>query len=266
MSACTLYHDKGPEPWFRKTSTDAWLSTGVGEAIDGADDVSVDQGDIYCVVCYETGALEIFDVPNFNCVFTVDEFVSGGTHLFDIYVREHVRDLAIKGNKGSEEVAGQSRKENPQNIKVVELAVQRWSGNHSRPFLFGILSDGTVLCYHAYLFEGSDSTSKIEDSVRDSESLSSVSASRLRNLRFLRVPLDAYTREETSNEAPSQRITVFQNISGHQGLFLSGSRPTWFMVFRERFRVHPQVRDIVLFLIIGKLTRAADLSNGLNIG
>ncbi|KAF2311761.1 hypothetical protein GH714_026561 [Hevea brasiliensis] len=74
VSACTLYHDKGPEPWLRKASTDAWLSTGISEAIDGADGGPHDQGDIYCIVCYETGALEIFDVPNFNSVFSVDKF------------------------------------------------------------------------------------------------------------------------------------------------------------------------------------------------
>lgn len=243
VSACTLYHDKGPEPWLRKTSTDAWLSTGISEAIDGADGGPHDQGDIYCVVCYENGALEILDVPNFNSVFFVDKFVSGKTHLVDTYMREPPKDLQKLVNRSSEDIAGPGRKESTQNLKVVELAMQRWSGHHSRPFLFGILTDGTILCYHAYLFEGPEGT-KIEDSVsaQNSVGLSSVSASRLRNLRFVRVALDTYTREEAANETPCQRITIFKNISGYQGLFLSGSRPAWFMVFRERLRVHPQVR------------------------
>ncbi|KAL8217962.1 hypothetical protein R6Q57_021335, partial [Mikania cordata] len=37
ITACTLYHDRGTEPWLRKTSTDAWLLSGVGEAIEGPD-------------------------------------------------------------------------------------------------------------------------------------------------------------------------------------------------------------------------------------
>ncbi|KAJ0042930.1 hypothetical protein Pint_17292 [Pistacia integerrima] len=254
ISACTLYHDKGPEPWLRKTSTDAWLSTGVGESIDGADGGTLDQGDIYCVVCYESGDLEIFDVPNFNCVFTVDKILSGRTHLIDTYAWEPSKDSQTNINKSSEEVTGQGRKENIQNMKVVELAMQRWSGHHSRPFLFGILTDGTILCYHAYLYEGPEGSSKIEDSVsaQGSASVGNASASRLRNLRFVRIPLDAYTREEMSNEAPCQRITIFKNISGHQGFFLSGSRPSWFMVFRERLRVHPQLCDgsIVAFTVL----------------
>ena len=242
VSACTLYHDNGPEPWLRKTSTDAWLSTGVDEAIDGAL-----QGDIYCVVCYESGSLEIFDVPSFTCVFSLDKFVSGSTPLFDTLVQEQSKDPQKEVNKSSE-VTGQGRKENVQNMKVVELAMQRWSGQHSRPFLFGILSDGTILCYHAYLFEGQESTSKIEDSnsAINSSGLSNTGASRLRNLRFVRVPLDTYAREETSDGMPCQRISIFKNIAGYQGLFLSGSRPAWFMVFRERLRIHPQVRNQVL--------------------
>ncbi|XP_034204050.1 cleavage and polyadenylation specificity factor subunit 1 isoform X3 [Prunus dulcis] len=245
ISACTLYHDKGPEPWLRKTSTDAWLSTGIDEAIDGADGVSHDQGDVYCVVCYESGSLEIFDVPNFNCVFSVDKFVSGNAHLVDTLMRDPPKDPQKLINKSSEEVSGQGRKENIQNMKVVELAMQRWSGQHSRPFLFGILNDGMILCYHAYLFEGPETASKTEDlaSAQNTTGVSNLSASRLRNLRFVRVPLDTYAKKDTSNETSCQRMTIFKNIAGYQGLFLSGSRPAWFMVFRERLRIHPQLCD-----------------------
>ncbi|XP_024029666.1 cleavage and polyadenylation specificity factor subunit 1 [Morus notabilis] len=248
ISACTLYRDKGPEPWLRKTSTDAWLSTGVDEAIDGADETLQDQGDIYCVVCYESGSLDIYDVPSFNYVFSVDNFISGRPHLVDAFVQEQPKDLQKATNKNSEESAGQGRKENVQNMKIVELAMQRWSGKHSRPFLLGILTDGSILCYHAYLFEGPESTSRTEDSVSSRNS----SGSRLRNLRFVRVPLDSYAREETSDGMPCQRISVFKNIAGYQGLFLSGSRPAWFMVFRERLRVHPQLCDgsIVAFTVL----------------
>lgn len=236
IAACTLYHDKGPEPWLRKTSTDAWLSTGIGEAFDGADGALHDQGDIYCVVCFESGTLEIFDVPNFGSVFSVDNFVNGKAYLGDTLILEPFVDAQKIVNKNSE-VAGHGRKEDSQNMKVVELAMQRWSGQHSRPFLFGILTDGTILCYHAYLFEGSENTSKIE------ENLSNTDAARLKNLRFVRIPLDTYTREEVSPTTPFPRITMFKNVGGFPGLFLSGSRPAWFMIFRERLRIHPQLCD-----------------------
>ncbi|XP_054786519.1 cleavage and polyadenylation specificity factor subunit 1 isoform X2 [Prosopis cineraria] len=253
VSACTLYHDKGPDPWLRKTSTDAWLSTGVGEAIDGADGAVQDHGDIYCVVCYENGALEMFDTPNFSCVFSVEKFVSGKSHLVDTLVVEASKD-SPKVDEGSGEVTNQGRKENVQTMKVVELAMQRWSGQYCRPFIVGILSDGTILCYHAYFYEGSDGTSKVEDlaSAQGPAGLNGTSASRLRNLRFVRAPLDIYAREETLSGSLSQRITIFKNIGGYQGFFLSGSRPAWVMVLRERLRVHPQLCDgsIVAFTVL----------------
>lgn len=251
VSACTLYLDKGPDPWLRKASTDAWLSTGIGEAIDGTDGTLHDQSDIYCIVCTENGTLEIFDVPSFNCVFSFDNFISGKPYLVDTFVKEP-KDVH-RVSYGSSESSGQGRKENLQNMKVVELAMQRWSGKHSRPFLFAILTDGTVLCYHAYLFEAQEST-KSEQSVsgKDSLSLNQANTSRLRNLRFMRTPFDMHTREETSGATTYPRMSVFNNVGGHQGLFVSGSLPAWFMVFRERLRVHPQICDgsIVAFTVL----------------
>ncbi|CAN8244624.1 unnamed protein product [Cochlearia groenlandica] len=236
VSACTLYHDKGPEPWLRKASTDAWLSSGVGEVGDGADGGHHDQGDIYCVLCYESGALEIFDVPSFNCVFSFDKFASGRSHLSDMPIHE-------LEHENSEDNTS-ARNEDITKTKVVELAMQRWSGHHTRPFLFAILADGTILCYHAYLFEGVDGI-KAENSLylEGIASLNSSGSSKLRNLKFLRIPVDTSTREETSDGVLTQRITMFNNISGHQGFFLSGSRPGWCMLFRERLRFHSQLCD-----------------------
>ncbi|KAI3970200.1 hypothetical protein MKW92_050293 [Papaver armeniacum] len=252
ISACTLYHDKGPEPWLRKASTDAWLSTGVGEAIDGIDGAMHDQGDIYCVVCYESGTLDIFDVPTFNCVFSVDKFISGKSHLVDTFTGVTSNDPQKNKNKNLEEI--QVMKEDAQNMKVVELGMQMWSGQHARPFLFGLLTDGTMLCYHGYLYEGQENTPKMEEAVSSESSvnLSSNSTSRLRNLRFARVPLETYTREDASSTGPSQRMTMFKNVGGYQGLFLSGSRPAWFMVCRERLRIHPQLCDgsVVAFTVL----------------
>ncbi|CAM8962394.1 unnamed protein product [Rhodiola kirilowii] len=244
ITSCTLYHDKGPEPWLRKASSDAWLSSGISEGIDGNDGVPNDQGDIYCVVCYSNGSMGIYDVPNFNCVFTADNFASGKSHLVDSAIPDPSEDSQEVGSL-NEEASGPSKKDTTENIKVVELAMQRWSGQHSRPFVFAILSDGTVLCYHAYLCEGLDNTSKCDDAMPDQNSTNSnnISASRLRNLRFVRIPLDSYTREKVPAQNPCRRMTIFKNVGGYQGLFLSGSKPAWFMICRERVRVHPQLCD-----------------------
>ncbi|XP_074570014.1 cleavage and polyadenylation specificity factor subunit 1 [Curcuma longa] len=256
ICACALYHDKGTEPWLRKTSTDAWLSTGITEAIDGHDGLYNDQGDIYCLVCYESGTLEFFDLQNFKCVFSVENFIYGKTHLLDKYAREP--STSFQGSKGKvSEDSNDFLKELSRDMKIVELAMHRWPGQYTRPFLFAILSDGTMLCYHAYLYEGLDGAPKFEDAVfpQKSADASNISGSRLRNLRFVRVPIDIATREEFSNVVARPRITIFKNVGGYRGLFLSGSRPAWFMVCRERVRVHPQLCDgsIVAFTVLHNL-------------
>uniref|UniRef100_A0A7N0U7D7 Cleavage and polyadenylation specificity factor subunit 1 n=1 Tax=Kalanchoe fedtschenkoi TaxID=63787 RepID=A0A7N0U7D7_KALFE len=244
ITACTLYHDKGPEPWLRKSSTDAWLTSGIGEGIDGNDGAAQDQGDIYCVVCYNNGSMGIYDVPNFTCVFSADNVASGKSHLVDSAIPDPSRDTQSVGGTKIEDVSGLSKRAIMEDIKVVEIAMRRWPGQHSRPFIFVILSDGTVLCYHAYICEGLDNASKL-DSVpgQSSTNLNNISASRLRNLRFVRIPLDSYTREKSTDHKPSQRMTIFKNVGSYQGLFLSGSKPAWFMICRERVRVHPQLCD-----------------------
>jgi len=143
------------------------------------------------------------------------------------------------------------KKEPPQNLKVVELVMQRWSGQYSRPFLFGILNDGTMLCYHAYLYEGLDNVPKVEDAVSPHQSgdKNSTGAARLRNLGFHHVPIDINTRDESSNITTRPRITIFKNVGGYHGLFLTGSRPAWFMLCRERLRVHPQVSILDYFAL-----------------
>ncbi|KAL3524193.1 hypothetical protein ACH5RR_017027 [Cinchona calisaya] len=253
ISACTLYHDKGPEPWLRKTSTDAWLSTGIGEPIDGSDGASHDLGDVYCIVCYDSGDLEIFDVPNFTRVFSMDKFASGRTNLVDSFIPQPA-DTTQEVVKITDDATAHGRKENITNIRVVELAMHRWAGKHSRPFLFGILSDGTILCYHAYVFESSDTGSKDEKAInsQNSGNLSSMSGSRFRNLRFVRVSLDTYARDEMPSGTLPKHFSIFKNVGGFQGLYLSGSRPAWFMMFRERLRVHPQLCDgpIVAFTVL----------------
>ncbi|MQM02178.1 hypothetical protein Taro_034945 [Colocasia esculenta] len=251
VSACALYHDKGPEPWLRKTSTDAWLSTGVAEAIDGTDGSLHEQGDIYCLVCFESGTLKFFDVPYFNCVFSDNNFLSGKTHLVDTFIEGISKESQKNKNKSSGEAGSQVKRESSQSMNIVELTMHRWSGQYSRPFLFGILNDGTILCYHAYLYEGQEGSPKKEVSLSPQAS-GGTNPSRLRNLRFVRVFLDTFTREEPTAGNQCQRINVFKNVGGYEGIFLSGARPVWFMLCRERLRVHPQHCDgsIVAFSVL----------------
>ncbi|KAJ1270311.1 hypothetical protein BS78_06G044200 [Paspalum vaginatum] len=248
ISSCTLYLDRGPEPWLRKTHTDAWISTGIREATDANDNSSHDQSDIYCLICYESGKLEIFEVPSFKCVFSVENFVSGPAIMFDAFSHISTKDSGIGLNTTKVSV----EKEEAGNIKIVELAMHRWSGQFSRPFLFGLLNDGTLLCYHAYYYESLESNPQCGPlSPYASADLHNAADSRLRNLRFCRVSIDLSSRDDISNLV-RPRITVFNNVGGYEGLFLCGPRPAWVFVCRQRFRVHPQVCDgsILAFTVL----------------
>lgn len=230
ISACALYHDKGPHPWLRTTSTDAWLSTGMTEPIDSTD-ISTNSGDVYCIVTYESGKLEIFDVPGFKSVYSVENFISGKTHLSD----------TCKSNIVKEETG--------HGLKVVEVAMHRWPGRYSRPYLLGVLNDGTLLCYRTYFYEATDNArgDMTTDATGDVNTIGH--GIRLRNLRFMRVQVDSGIREEeTSDIVHRPRITVFNNVGGYQGFFLNGSRPAWIMECRERLRMHPQVFLLNMFV------------------
>ncbi|XP_015691983.2 probable cleavage and polyadenylation specificity factor subunit 1 isoform X3 [Oryza brachyantha] len=240
IAACTLYRDRGPEPWLRKTCSDAWLSTGIAEAIDGNGSSSHDQSDIYCIICYGSGKLEIFQVPSFRCVFSVENFISGDALLVDSFsqlVYEDSRKERHDCTKAS------LRKEAADSIRIVELAMHRWSGQFSSPFLFGLLNDGSLLCYHAFCYEPSEGIEKKNPlSPQGSADHRNASDCRLRNLRFHRVSIDITSREDIPTLGRA-RITMFDNVGGYEGLFLSGMRPAWVMVCRQRLRVHPQLCD-----------------------
>lgn len=249
ISSCTLYHDRGPEPWLRKTHTDAWMSTGIGEPTDVNDNSSHDHSDIYCLICYESGKLEIFEVPNFNCVFSVENLVSGPAIIFDAFSHISTKDSALGGRDATK---ASVKKEEATNIKIVEVAMHRWSGQFSRPFLFGLLNDGTLLCYHAYCYERSESNTQCDPlSPHESADVRNAAGSRLRNLRFCRISIDVSSQDDILSPV-QPRITIFNNVGGYEGLFLGGQRPAWVFVCRQRFRVHPQVCDgsIVAFTVL----------------
>eukprot|EP00252_Welwitschia_mirabilis_P006620 TRINITY_DN1750_c0_g1_i1.p1 TRINITY_DN1750_c0_g1~~TRINITY_DN1750_c0_g1_i1.p1 ORF type:complete len:1015 (+),score=221.45 TRINITY_DN1750_c0_g1_i1:83-3046(+) len=228
ITACTLYLDRGPDPWLQKTSTDAWISS-----------VAAAQDDIYCLLCHQSGRLDIFEVPSFTCVFSVDNFTSGKRILGDTCMA----DEPCKTQQKLEVDPDGEKHEEGKSMVITEICMQKWNDQHGRPFLFAILSDGTVLCYHAYFYAGQDNVVKMETVGNDETATTSSGTARLRNLRFLRVSLDSLTREEVENTGSAPRLASFRNVGGCQGVFLAGKRPAWLMVFRERIRVHPQLCD-----------------------
>uniref|UniRef100_A0A0E0G8C2 Cleavage/polyadenylation specificity factor A subunit N-terminal domain-containing protein n=1 Tax=Oryza nivara TaxID=4536 RepID=A0A0E0G8C2_ORYNI len=177
---------------------------------------------------------------------TVDYFVQASTIAAgNLFGRRRVIQLIYEDSTKERYDCTKAslKKEAGDSIRIVELAMHRWSGQFSRPFLFGLLNDGTLLCYHAFSYEASESNVKrVPLSPQGSADHHNASDSRLRNLRFHRVSIDITSREDIPTLG-RPRITTFNNVGGYEGLFLSGTRPAWVMVCRQRLRVHPQLCD-----------------------
>lgn len=240
ITACSLYQDRGPSPWLRRTSTDAWLAPSFDpvEISEGSD---TDQGDIYCVICKQSGRLELYELPELLCVFSVHNFIHGNKILFDSRMapRDSQRDSSLKEGTNMQ-VSGEEKQDSNASMHVVEICLEKWGDKFGRPFLLAVLSDGTFLCYHAYLYEDSSLVSE-EGDILETGAIGTI-ISRLKNLRFVRLPLDQVTGEDDiATNRPS--IVSFRNVGGFRGAFVTGSRPVWLMNFREKLQAHPQLCD-----------------------
>ncbi|EFJ10123.1 hypothetical protein SELMODRAFT_184138 [Selaginella moellendorffii] len=226
ISACTLYNDRGPSPWLRRATGDVWQTLGVPDA-----NFAFDQGDMYCIVCRNSGTMEFLELPSMACLYRVERLPYGVQVLADNRTASKVPvdTSSNKDEEGAEEI-----RERMSKIKVVDICVDTWGEKYGRPFVFVLLSDGTLLSYRAFIYEGQDSGAHASDGTS------------FRNLRFLRLQLDLELGEEDSNadEVRSvQKIIPFKDVGGLQGLFLAGGKPTWLMIFREQIRLHPQASD-----------------------
>ena len=213
---------------------DAWLAPSF-DPVDISDGLDTNQGDIYCVVCKQSGRLELYELPNLICVFSVNNFTHGNNFLYDTKALPKI-DVTLQGG----ELQDTTKHEKSASLHVTELCMEKWSDKFGRPFLLAILSDGTFLCYHAYLYEGVDNSSVVDESELPEVGALGAITSRLKHLRFIRLPLDrASSEEEIASLKPN--IVPFRNVGGLRGAYVTGSRPVWLMNFRERLQVHPQV-------------------------
>ncbi|KAL2641921.1 hypothetical protein R1flu_009508 [Riccia fluitans] len=230
VTACTLFTDKAPGCWMRRTSDPAWSSK------------NADQAAVYCILCRENGNLEIHDLPGFTCVFRVKKFNYGKTILSNYILPSNNQDAS--GTTEPETLAeAESQLQEESKYFVTDICMETWGKKFGRPFLFAILSDGTMLCYHAYSYEDTEGNDLDAVTVNNEESIPSS-----KNLRFVRTPVDWVSGDEQEDEEGGKvqitpKLVRFSNVGNVQGLFVTGARPTWLMVCRERIRVHPQYCD-----------------------
>ncbi|CAM6094104.1 unnamed protein product [Calypogeia fissa] len=222
ITACSLFSDKAPGCWMRRC---------IDRSNQGA------QSDVYCIICRESGNLEIFGLPDFSCIFSIKKFIFGRAILsnYKFWGKEGAANRSEDNTDVERELQEDSK------LVVTDVCMVTWDQKFGRPFLLAILSDGTMLCYHAYSFEDTDG-STLDNLILDDKEVTPSA----KYLHFVRLPLDWVSAEEQGNLPVLQvspRFVPFKNVGNVQGVFATGARPAWLMVCRERIRVHPQSCD-----------------------
>lgn len=237
ITAFTLYQDKGPHQWLRRTCSEMnsdrsqWSSTS-------------DQGYVYCIVCRISGRFEIYELPRMVCVYAVDNFNHGMSVLWDqkVLERRANSNAALKEGAEEDKAPGDALlRDAGLSLHVSQICFESWGEKFGRPFLLATLSDGTMLCYHAFSYDANESS----DALEFRETATSLKdLSRLTHLRFARIPIDWVSGQEDGAKVLYEtKFCSFKNVGSFPGVFVTGLRPTWLMVCRGRLRPHPQFCD-----------------------
>ncbi len=237
ITAFSLYQDKGPYCWLRRACKDSSERSQLSTAPD--------QGKVFCVICRQTGRLEIYELPHVTCVFSVENFNYGMSVLWDNKVSEKrvSSNAALRDGAEEDETAGEDMlREAASQLLVTQVCFERWGEKFGRPFLLATLSDGTMLCYHAFCYEVPETGDALEyaDSIGRGNAKETP---RLGHLRFVRMPIDWVSGEDegVGEKNPTLQFYPFRNVGSMSGVFVTGSRPAWLMICRQRIRCHPQV-------------------------
>lgn len=184
----------------------------------------------------DRGVLEIFSVPNFNLVYSVDNFPSAPSVLAD-NVKLFITDLDSTISK------------------MKEILMCGLGRNSKKPLLFA-RSESELIVYEAYSFTDVEITNHLK-----------IRFKKISNLLLNTVIPIEYSLESNQeplpitdggrfsssrgrhNSLPNLRerwlqkrrwLREFRNIGGYHGVFLAGFRPHWFiMTDRCELRIHP---------------------------
>jgi cleavage and polyadenylation specificity factor subunit 1 len=204
--------------------------------------------DYFCLVCWTSGALEIYTVPHFEQVFSFFQFTNLFPTVYDEAPTTEERLDFIQNNASNvrhpfvAEIMLQS-------IGVPQTSVSKKTSYDEDPHLLVLLSDDTLQVYRAFGYD---------QNIRDR---------RLGSLRFAKVQHDEYLPKSStvsgtgdmsetidldadnifiSHHGKQRRRNMFisfPNIGGLSGVFLKGEKPAWFLTERGFLRIHPMSQD-----------------------
>lgn len=220
--------------------------------------------DYLAVICWTNGAMEIYSVPDFKCLFTFMQFNDLYSLIFDQNPSQSERDEFSRKNKAD-------------SLYVREALLNSIGTSEENPYLFVRMSDNSFHVYQSFTFI-SERASK--SSITQMDSFHQINDSRLSKLRFCKVEhqyfgptlsrkarpklhLDHFTRERRLSifdkrfDLGTRRIIQFDSIGeNYRGIFVCGEFPIWiFANNHNEIRFHPMTLD-------GFITSFVPVSNG----
>ncbi|XP_068093974.1 cleavage and polyadenylation specificity factor subunit 1 isoform X2 [Hyperolius riggenbachi] len=181
----------------------------------------------WCVLVRESGAMEIYQLPDWRLVFLVKNFPMGQRVLVDTSIVQPT----TQGEGKKEEVTRQGDMPLVKEVLLVGLG-----NRHSRPYLL-VLVESELLIYEAFAH---DSQANLK-------------------VRFKKVPHNINFREKKLRQSKKKvegssedfgtrgriaRFRYFKDIYGYTGVFICGPSPHWLLVTsRGALRLHPMTID-----------------------
>eukprot|EP00818_Percolomonas_sp_WS_P008347 CAMPEP_0117450502 /NCGR_PEP_ID=MMETSP0759-20121206/8501_1 /TAXON_ID=63605 /ORGANISM="Percolomonas cosmopolitus, Strain WS" /LENGTH=1476 /DNA_ID=CAMNT_0005243025 /DNA_START=193 /DNA_END=4620 /DNA_ORIENTATION=+ len=203
-------------------------------------------------VCWSNGAMEIYTVPDFKCVFSFMQFN-------DLY------GIMFDQNPSAEERDDFARKNKLASLYVQEILMYSLSSELENPYLFVRMSNNSVHIYQTFSFNAQRAASS---SVISADILQQENQGRLSHLRFSKIEhefmddilskrnrsilrLDLLNKErhysifDKRYDTGLKHFVPFTNIGGvYRGVFVTGKTPLWVMGdIHNEIRIHPMTID-----------------------
>lgn len=206
----------------------------------------------FCILCWSSGAMEIYSVPEFKCVFSFLPF-------------DALHQIVSDTNPSKDQIKNFRRTST--RIFVKEIMMRSIGGARESPHLLVMLNDDSLHVYKSFTYSVQQQQGKSENETKMKDASSAMGRERLDALRFVKVDPNIMQRrisEDESADADVDRLQLddeknifatsqgstfrtklvpFNDISRLRGVFLCGKNPTWILSDRGKLRAHPMPHD-----------------------
>uniref|UniRef100_A0A7N4V339 Cleavage and polyadenylation specific factor 1 n=1 Tax=Sarcophilus harrisii TaxID=9305 RepID=A0A7N4V339_SARHA len=186
----------------------------------------------WCVLVRESGAMEIYQLPDWRLVFLVKNFPVGQRVLVD----SSFGQPATQGDTKKEEVTRQGELPLVKEVLLVALG-----NRQTRPYLL-VHVDQELLIYEAFAHDSQLGQSNLK--VRFKKVPHNINFREKKPKPSKKKPEGGGAEEGAGARGRVARFRYFEDIYGYSGVFICGPSPHWLLVTgRGALRLHPMGID-----------------------